>query len=88
MATYIYKREDGSTFEINQRMTEPALTTCPTTGQGVKRVITGGSGVVYKGEGWYVKEYKNTGASKPAEKAEAAPAASSTCCGGGACAVN
>jgi putative FmdB family regulatory protein len=46
---YIYKRDDGSTFEINQRMSEEPLTTCPETGQSVRRVITGGAGVQMKG---------------------------------------
>lgn len=61
MPTYEYKREDDTTFEISQRMNEDSLTICPTTGQKVKRVISGGSGVVYKGEGWYVTDYKNGG---------------------------
>ncbi|MEX0684747.1 MAG: FmdB family zinc ribbon protein [Balneolales bacterium] len=59
MPTYQYLREDGSTFEIMQSIKEDALKTCPDTGQKVKRVITGGSGVVYKGDGWYVTDYKN-----------------------------
>ncbi|MFO8029863.1 MAG: FmdB family zinc ribbon protein [Cyclonatronaceae bacterium] len=59
MPTYLYKREDGTTFEITQKITEEALKTCPETGQAVKRVITGGGGVVYKGSGWYVTDYKN-----------------------------
>lgn len=69
MPTYEYKREDGTTFEIIQKMSEPALETCPTTGQKVKRIISGGGGVVYKGDGWYVTDYKNGGkksASSPA----------------------
>jgi putative FmdB family regulatory protein len=61
MPTYEYKREDGTTFEIMQKMSEPALTTCPTTGQKVRRVISGGGGVVYKGDGWYVTDYKDGG---------------------------
>ena len=61
MPTYEYKREDGTTFEIIQKMSESPLTTCPTTGQKVKRVISGGGGVVYKGDGWYVTDYKNGG---------------------------
>ncbi|MEX0680765.1 MAG: FmdB family zinc ribbon protein [Balneolales bacterium] len=59
MPTYLYKRDDGTTFEMTQRISEPALKTCPDTGQNVKRVITGGGGVVYKGSGWYVTDYKN-----------------------------
>jgi putative FmdB family regulatory protein len=58
MPTYSYQREDGSKFELMQRMSDPALTVCPETGQSVKRVISGGAGVVYKGEGWYVTDYK------------------------------
>ncbi|MGN8225680.1 FmdB family zinc ribbon protein [Gracilimonas sp. BCB1] len=61
MPTYEYKREDGTTFEITQKMSESALETCPTTGQKVKRIISGGGGVVYKGDGWYVTDYKNGG---------------------------
>ena len=59
MPTYQYKREDGTTFEIIQKISADALSTCPETGQKVKRIITGGGGVVYKGTGWYVTDYKN-----------------------------
>lgn len=75
MPTYVYKREDGSTFEIIQKMSDRPLTKCPTTGQTVKRVITGGGGVVYKGDGWYVTDYKDRG--KPAEKNQTASAGNS-----------
>lgn len=60
MPTYKYKREDGSTFEIRQSINEDALEECPETGQKVKRVISGGGGVVYKGDGWYVTDYKDS----------------------------
>lgn len=64
MPTYEYKREDGSTFEVIQKMSASPLDNCPTTGQKVKRVISGGGGVVYKGEGWYVTDYKDGGRKK------------------------
>ncbi len=74
MPTYEYKREDGTTFEIVQKMSDDALTTCPTTGQKVKRIISGGGGVVYKGDGWYVTDYKDGGrksaSTPPAESSE------------------
>ena len=57
MPTYEYKREDGSVFEIVQRITAPALTECPTTGQKVKRIISGGAGLVFKGTGFYQTDY-------------------------------
>lgn len=59
MPTYEYKREDGTTFEVRQSIKEEPLKKCPETGQKVHRVITGGGGVVYKGDGWYVTDYKN-----------------------------
>lgn len=68
MPTYIYKREDGTTFEIDQRITEDALTECPTTGQAVKRVITGGTGLIFKGSGFYLTDYARKGANGNGEK--------------------
>lgn len=61
MPTYEYRREDGSVFEITQSINDDPLETCPTTDQPVKRIISGGGGVVYKGTGWYVTDYKNGG---------------------------
>ena len=60
MPTYTYKREDGSLFEVEQRITEEPLVKCPTTGQAVKRVISGGAGLVFKGSGFYLTDYKNS----------------------------
>ncbi len=85
MPTYSYQREDGSVFEVMQRMSDEPLKVCPDTGQPVRRLISGGAGVVYKGEGWYVTDYKNRGggssqASKPADAgvAEKTPAPAAT----------
>lgn len=65
MPTYEYRREDGSTFEVFQGINEKPLKKCPTTGQKVERVITGGAGVVYKGNGFYVTDYKNKSNTAP-----------------------
>lgn len=58
MPTYEYKREDGTTFEVWQGINDEPLEKCPETGQKVRRLISGGGGVVYKGEGFYVTDYK------------------------------
>jgi len=72
MPTYIYRRKDGTTFEIDQRITEDALTTCPTTGQAVTRVITGGTGLIFKGSGFYQTDYvRNKNTNGDASKTEA-----------------
>ena len=57
MPTDEYKREDGTVFEIEQRITDSPLTECPTTGQKVKRLISGGAGLVFKGSGFYLTDY-------------------------------
>jgi predicted nucleic acid-binding Zn ribbon protein len=55
MATYIYEtvpQKRGAKprrFEIEQKMSDPALTHDPKTGEPVKRVITGGSGLITHG---------------------------------------
>jgi predicted nucleic acid-binding Zn ribbon protein len=61
MPTYVYRREDGTTFELEQRISEPALTSDPETGQRVERVITG-AGLVFKGSGFYLTDYARKGA--------------------------
>ena len=78
MPTYVYRREDGSTFEIDQRITEDALTTCPETGQKAQRIITGSAGLIFKGSGFYLTDYargngegaKQNGDGKGESKAE------------------
>jgi putative FmdB family regulatory protein len=67
MPTYKYRREDGTTFEIRQKITADALEECPETGQPVERVITGGMGFQLKGGGWYEDGY-----TRPEAKEEAA----------------
>jgi predicted nucleic acid-binding Zn ribbon protein len=63
MPTYVYRREDGSTFEIEQRITEPALTHDPDSGQRVERVISG-AGLLFKGSGFYLTDYARASGSK------------------------
>lgn len=70
MPIYVYRREDGSTFEIKQRMSEDSLTECPTTGQKVERVISG-SGLIFNGSGFYLTDYvrkSDTSTAKSSEK--------------------
>jgi putative FmdB family regulatory protein len=58
MPVYTYRREDGSTFDIQQKFSDDALTTCPTTGQPVVRIIQN-PGIIFKGSGFYVTDNKN-----------------------------
>lgn len=71
MPTYVYRREDGSTFELTQRISDAPLTHDPETGQSVERVISG-AGLVFKGSGFYLTDYARKGGEGPAKKAEGA----------------
>lgn len=48
-------------------MSEQSLTDCPECGKEIRRIINGGSGVIFKGSGFYVTD-KKTGSAKPAAK--------------------
>lgn len=56
MPVYVYRRRDGSTFELEQRITVDALASCPMTGQSVKRVMQPFS-ARYKGSGFYSTDH-------------------------------
>ena len=55
MATYVYEtiprnaKQKPRRFEVVQKMSDPALTKDPKTGEPVRRVIVGGSGWVTHG---------------------------------------
>lgn len=76
MPTYVYKREDGTTFEVMQRITDEPLEVCPTTGQKVKRVIGGGAGLIFKGNGFYLTDYARKNGSASSGSTESASAES------------
>ena len=60
MPLYTYRREDGTTFDIKQSFSDPALTVDPETGQHVSRVVYA-AGIVFKGSGFYVNDSKSSG---------------------------
>jgi len=68
MPVYVYRRQDGSTFELEQRMADDALVSCPTTGQRVARVLQPFT-PRYKGTGFYSTDHRRT---KAAEQPKAA----------------
>ncbi len=61
MPTYDYKCvECNHTFEYFQSMNDDALSICPECGAEVKRMIGGGSGVIFKGSGFYVNDSRKS----------------------------
>lgn len=87
MPTYQYECSAcGHGFEELQSMTEPKLKKCPKCGKNkLDRLIGGGSGMIFKGSGFYETDYKQKSPStdsKPADK----PASGGGC--GGSCACH
>jgi predicted nucleic acid-binding Zn ribbon protein len=70
MPVYVYRRPDGSTFELEQRITAVALARCPTTGHSVERVLQPFS-AHYKGTGFYSTDHAKAGRAKPSPPAGA-----------------
>jgi len=56
MPIYEYRREDGSTFEVQQSFSDDPLTVDPETGQAVTRVFHPPA-VHFKGKGFYNTDY-------------------------------
>ena len=60
MPTYEYKCDQcGHGFEEMQSITANALTKCPICNSSIRRVINGGAGLIFKGTGFYITDYKN-----------------------------
>ena len=88
MPTYEYECSACSHgFEVLQSMLDKKLRKCPACGKmTLKRLIGTGSGIVFKGSGFYETDYKRKG-KKPSEgKESSSDASSKPCCQGGSCA--
>ncbi len=68
MPTYDYEcTKCDHAFEASQKMTDKLLSKCPKCGSKVKRLIGAGSGIIFKGSGFYATDYRkntNTGSSE------------------------
>ncbi len=65
MPTYEYRcLQCKKKFERLQRITEEAIKKCPSCGGKAERQIGGGVGLIFKGSGFYITDYKNKGAKR------------------------
>jgi putative FmdB family regulatory protein len=72
MPTYEYECDAcAHRFETVQRMSDAPLTECPECGKHIRRVLSAGIGIAFKGSGFYAND-KSKKAEKPAAKAPAA----------------
>ena len=59
MPTYNYYCSNcDSHFTFFQKMSEESLSTCEECGGRINRMITGGTGLIFKGSGFYLTDYK------------------------------
>lgn len=77
MPTYEYECEKcRKTFELFQSMKDAALKTCPQAqckmkkwGKGkVRRLLGTGAGLIFKGSGFYITDYRSEGYKQAAKK--------------------
>ena len=61
MPTYEYECGVCGPFEQFQRITEDPLADCPRCGSAVRRLISSGTGIIFKGSGFYSTDSRNTG---------------------------
>jgi putative FmdB family regulatory protein len=76
MPTYEYRcKSCGYEFEEFQSMSSDPLVVCPKCAEpSLKRLMSSGAGLVFKGSGFYLTDYKKTGSStsqsKPASESK------------------
>ena len=59
MPTYEYEcTKCPHRFEVSQKMTDKPLASCPKCKGKVKRMIGSGSGIIFKGSGFYATDYR------------------------------
>jgi len=64
MPTYEYEcRDCGHAFERFQGINEDPISVCPECEGKVRRLISSGGGLVFKGPGFYATDYKSSGSS-------------------------
>jgi len=69
MPTYEYEcPKCGQAFELFQSMRDEPLKKCPKCHKaGVKRLVGGGAGLIFKGSGFYITDYKNKKGPAPSD---------------------
>ncbi len=59
MPTYDYVCRSGHEFEVFQKMTDDPVAVCPECGEPAERRISGGAGFLFKGDGFYITDYRS-----------------------------
>ena len=68
MPTYEYRCPKGHHFELFQKMSEEPRAQCPECGAESERLLSGGAGFLFKGNGFYITDYRSESYKKAASK--------------------
>lgn len=66
MPTYEYRCPKGHEFEKFQRMSDKPVADCPECGAEAERLLSAGAGLVFKGSGFYITDYRSDSYKKAA----------------------
>ncbi|HEX8453889.1 MAG TPA: zinc ribbon domain-containing protein [Longimicrobium sp.] len=68
MPTYEYRcPQCGNDFEKFQKMSEEPVADCPECGTASQRRLSGGAGLLFKGSGFYITDYRGESYKKAAD---------------------
>ena len=71
MPTYEYQCKNcGFKFEEFQSIAAAPLEKCPSCGGKLVRLVSGGAGLIFKGSGFYITDYKNSKSKANTESSE------------------
>jgi putative FmdB family regulatory protein len=77
MPTYEYRcLQCGNEFEKFGKMSDPPVTECTRCGAEAQRKISGGAGLLFKGSGFYITDYRGEGYKKAAQSESGGSSAS------------
>ena len=68
MPTYVYRCKKGHTFELFHSISDDAPKRCPECRSGAARVPSGGAGLLFKGSGFYITDYRSKGYTESAKQ--------------------
>ncbi len=78
MPTYEYEcQKCDHRFEEFQSMTDEPVKTCPLCGGEVKRLISGGGGLLFKGNGFYITDHRSESYKRKEREEKGLPAKTS-----------
>lgn len=71
MPTYEYRCPNGHRFEVFQKMSDDPVAACPECGANAERLISGGAGFLFRGEGFYITDSRSADYKDKASKESA-----------------